>query len=152
LGALEQHGLLERLRRPARLKTLAARRKIGEQYFKLGLPCPFLEEERCSIYPHRPLACREYLVSSPAENCRQPRPDTIQKVPLLVKLSDILYTFGDGFGEQSTRWLPLPLALEWAARHAKQQPVFPGPSLFSNFLRVVSMAVKEAPVERVVEP
>jgi Fe-S-cluster containining protein len=152
LGALEQHGLLERLRRPARLKALAARRKIGEQYFKLGLPCPFLEEERCSIYPHRPLVCREYLVSSPAENCRQPRPDTIQKVPLLVKLSDILYTFGDGFGEQSTRWLPLPLALEWAARHAKQQPVFPGPSLFSNFLRVVSMAVKEAPVERVVEP
>ena len=148
LAALDQHGLLARLRRPASLKALDARRKIGEEYFRLALPCPFLEEESCSIYPHRPLACREYLVTSPAEGCRTPGPDTIRKVPLPVKFSEILYTFGDGFGAQSSRWLPLVLALEWAARHAPRQPVFPGPQLFSNFLALVSKVAKKAQVQR----
>jgi len=148
LAALDEHGLLARLRRPAALKTLAARRKIGEEYFRLALFCPFLEEENCSIYLHRPLACREYLVTSPAEGCRTPGPDTIRKVPLPVKFSEILYTFGDGFGAQSSRWLPLVLALEWAARHAPRQPVFPGPQLFSNFLTLLSKAAKKAQVQR----
>ncbi len=149
LGALKDRGLLARLRRPASLKSLAVRRKIGEQYLQCDLPCPFLEEESCSIYPHRPLACREYLVMSLAENCRRPGPDTIQKVALPVKFSEVLYTFGDGFGAQSTRWLPLVLALEWAVRHARRQPAFPGPQLFSNFLAVVSKVAKETRGQRV---
>lgn len=144
VAALEQHGLLARLRRPASLRSLAARRKIGEEYFRLGLPCPFLEQESCSIHPHRPLACREYLVTSPAENCRAPGPDTIRKVPLPVKFSELMYTFADGFGAQSSRWLPLVLALEWAERHARNEPVFPGPQVFSNFLALVSKAAQRA--------
>jgi len=148
LAALAEHGLLARLRRPGLLKTLTARRKIGEEYFRLSLPCPFLEEESCSIYPHRPLTCREYLVTSPAENCREPCPDTIEKVPLPVKFSELLYTFGDGFGAQASRWMPLVLALEWAARHACKEPVFPAPQLFGNFLALVSKTVKKAQVQR----
>ncbi len=148
LATLEERGLLARLRRPASLKTLAARRKIGEEYFRLGLPCPFLEEESCSIHPHRPLACREYLVTSPAENCRAPGPETIRKVPLPVKFSELLYTFADGFGTQASRWLPLVLALEWAQRHARREPVFPGPQVFSNFLALVSKAAQRAEVRR----
>jgi Fe-S-cluster containining protein len=152
LGALAAQGLLARLRRPAAFKTLAARRRIGKEYFQLGLPCPFLEEESCGVHPHRPLACREYLVTSAAENCRHPGPDTIEKVPLPMKFSEILYTFGDGFGAQATRWLPLVLAPEWAARRARRQPVFPGPQLFSNFLALVSQAAKQAQVQRGVPP
>ncbi|MBM3748571.1 MAG: YkgJ family cysteine cluster protein, partial [Acidobacteria bacterium] len=134
--------------RPAALKSLEARRRIGEEYIRLALPCPFLEAESCSIYPHRPLACREYLVTSSAEGCRTPGPETIRKVPLPVKFSEILYTFGDGFGAQSSRWLPLVLALDWTARHGRGQPVFPGPQLFSNFLTLVSKAAKKAEVQR----
>ena len=46
------------------------------------MPAPFLEEESCSIHPDRPMACREYLVTSPAENCRAPRADNVEKVVL----------------------------------------------------------------------
>jgi Fe-S-cluster containining protein len=36
-------------------------------YWKAQLPCPFLRERECSIYPARPFACREhYVVSDPA--------------------------------------------------------------------------------------
>jgi Fe-S-cluster containining protein len=37
--------------------------------FALGLPCPYLENETCGIHGERPLACREHLAVSPAENC-----------------------------------------------------------------------------------
>lgn len=141
LAALEEHGLLEQLRKPEELKDLEDRRRIGEQYIKLGQPCPFLEEERCSIYPERPLTCREYLVTSPAENCWTPSAETIQKAPLPVKFSSILYTFDDGVGNRATSWIPLALALEWVARRKERPPLkLPGAELFRNFLKVVSTA------------
>ena len=34
------------------------------EYFFEGVACPFLEEESCSIHQDRPVACREYLVTS----------------------------------------------------------------------------------------
>jgi|YNPBryBLVA2012_1023415.scaffolds.fasta_scaffold00180_13 Fe-S-cluster containining protein len=128
-------GLLERLRHTERLADLEARRRIGMEYFCLGIPCPFLEEQNCSIYPDRPLRCREYLVTSPAAHCADPRPETIEMVPLPVKFSEILFCFGDGRGGEATRWLALPLALEWAEQHDPgAQPALPAPELFRNFL------------------
>lgn len=37
---------------------------ISQWYVELGLTCPFLEGGACSIYPVRPLVCREYLSQS----------------------------------------------------------------------------------------
>lgn len=48
--------------------TIEARPALGMTYFRAAVACPFLEDENCSIHPVRPLACREYLVTSPAEN------------------------------------------------------------------------------------
>ena len=45
------------------------REKIVLEYFYENVACPFLENECCSIHEARPLACREYLVTSPAINC-----------------------------------------------------------------------------------
>jgi Fe-S-cluster containining protein len=59
-------------------------------YFDQGIPCPFLEKNACSIYPDRPLVCREYLVTSPAVDCSKPRPETIARVPLPVLPSKTL--------------------------------------------------------------
>lgn len=38
-------------------------------YFALGVPCPFLQNGSCGIRPVRPLACREYLVTSDPRHC-----------------------------------------------------------------------------------
>lgn len=38
-------------------------------YFALGIACPFLVDESCSIHPARPLACREYVVTSDPAHC-----------------------------------------------------------------------------------
>lgn len=57
-------------------------------YFREGVPCPFLENESCSIHESRPIACREFLVTSPPEYCAEPDGRPIEPVPLLLKLSD----------------------------------------------------------------
>ncbi len=115
------------------------RREIGMDYFRLGIACPFLEEESCGIYEHRPMACREYLVTSPAANCADPHPETIDTVPLYARPSVILYRFGDGKGEDRPRFLPLVFALEWAAAHsADTQAELPAPEMFRNFVRKVA--------------
>jgi Fe-S-cluster containining protein len=122
--------MLARLRDLRGLATVEARQRIGEEYFRLGVPCPFLEDESCSIHEHRPMPCREYMVTSPPPNCRDPRPGSIEPVPMPVKLSTILYRFGDGMGEETMRWVALVLALE--ERGARW---FPGPAMFRNFVR-----------------
>ena len=35
---------------------------INQKYYALRMPCPFLEDDACSIYEQRPAACRELLV------------------------------------------------------------------------------------------
>ena len=111
------------------------RHRRGMEYFNLGLPCPFLDDERCSIYEHRPASCREYLVTSPAANCSAPTAENIQMVELPAKLSQVLYRFGDGRGEETSKWMPLPLLLEWAAEHRDNaQPTVPGPELLRTFM------------------
>jgi len=142
-AALES--LLPELRNTPKLTTTEQCRDLGMRYFALGVPCPFLEDERCSIHPYRPTRCREYLVVSPALNCARPTAETIQAVHVPVKLSEILYRFDDGMGRGNTRWIPLVLALEWAEQKKDEpQKYFPGPALFQNF---VARAKAQEPVD-----
>lgn len=80
--------------------------EAGLEYFRLGVPCPFLENEACSIHPDRPLSCREYLVVSPAENCRSPTAEGIEKLALEGDPSLALLKADPRDG-----WLPLVFAL-----------------------------------------
>jgi Fe-S-cluster containining protein/agmatine/peptidylarginine deiminase len=57
-----------------------ARPRLGADYFELWIECPFLEDDACSIYQERPLACREYLVTSPANECERPQHGMVQRV------------------------------------------------------------------------
>ncbi len=57
-------GLLETLRRTDILDK-ERNCQVGLEYFRRHVACPFLEDESCSIHPDRPIACREYLVTSP---------------------------------------------------------------------------------------
>lgn len=101
VASLDAAGILDRLNRmdePA--ETLAL------DYFRAGVPCPFLEAEACSIHPHRPLICREYLVTSPAENCSDPSGDTIERISIDGRPSRALFQ-----GDAPRTWTPLVLAL-----------------------------------------
>jgi Fe-S-cluster containining protein len=132
------------LRDTTRFQSLEDRRAIGLEYFRKHVACPFLEKESCSIYEHRPLSCREYLVSSPPKNCEDPGPDRIAPVPVPLKLSEMLYGFDESGTKRGVRWLPLVLALEWAEQHANDTPRYAaGTALFEGFMKHLAAVSNE---------
>jgi len=49
----------------ARYVDREAGARVGEWGVFRGTPCPFLSGQRCSIYPYRPQACRDYPAFTP---------------------------------------------------------------------------------------
>jgi len=90
-------------------------RTVHPRYLALRIPCPFLEDESCSIHAQRPLICREYLVTSPPELCGE-IPPTVSKVTLPGFVSYAV-TKLEGTDPRDSR-LALVLALEWTEAHA----------------------------------
>jgi Fe-S-cluster containining protein len=138
-------GLLTRLEQADQHTDSADRVALGVDYFALRIDCPFLEDERCSIYADRPVACREYVVTSPPEQCWSPTLDAIEAVPISVHVSATLYRFNGSESSQPAKWRPLILALDPSADDANSDkasesdpPPVPGPELFRRFLRQLS--------------
>lgn len=86
---LAASGLTARLRATMAPGTpsAAARRALGLDYFAQGIACPFLEDESCSIHAERPLACREYLVTSAPQHCADPAASRAEVVELPRRVS-----------------------------------------------------------------
>jgi Fe-S-cluster containining protein len=126
---LQDDGLLNSLLRPETL-TDEEYLSLAIRYFELQIPCPFLEEESCSIHSVRPITCREYLVTSPAENCSHPTPETIQRVRLPVHVFKAIARFDvPACRPFLESWVPLIVAPEWSDSHPDQSSPRPGPEL-----------------------
>ena len=82
---LAESGLLEKMRHNDQW-TDDDYQAMGVDYFRQAIACPFLEEESCSIHPQRPVSCREYLVTSPAEHCALPRNENVRTIAFPFKM------------------------------------------------------------------
>jgi len=88
------------------------------EYFYEGVACPFLENESCSAHEWRPIACREYLVTSPAANCAHPTAQNIRMVDMVLQPSKTLrYVGATG---RFTGFIPLIRALELAEEYPEK--------------------------------
>ena len=94
---------------------------LNRAYYALRMPCPFLDNETCSIYADRPAACRELAVTSPATECQEMTKQTVQPVPVAVRLSTALSLLWADLSGTAPRLIPLPLAVDWARRHKEEQ-------------------------------
>ncbi len=126
-AAIEAGGLKDRQGR--------SDRELSTAYFALGVPCPFLEDESCSIHPERPLVCREYLVTSPAELCAGPQqegvtPVAVPKVSMAAR----------GLQDEKDDWFPLALLMAWARTRPRKVERRTGPQWVQRFLKRMSSA------------
>jgi Fe-S-cluster containining protein len=145
LRRLAAAGLLDKLRAREQW-TEAENKKIQVQYFLQGIACPFLEDECCTIYRDRPASCREFLVTSPAEKCSQPTNEEVRIVKLPFHVMSALARFDAGLpsrgvespGSGQIRWVPLVLALEWAAAHPDDAAPRPGAELARELFQHVA--------------
>jgi Fe-S-cluster containining protein len=129
---LADAGLLDRLRHPNPMAGMELP-ALARDYFQLHLACPFLEDECCTIHPERPVACREYLVTSPAENCSRPTEDSVRVVPLAGRVGRAVRAMDKQESRSVTGRVFLVLALEWAAVHPEGSPPRPGMVLLQEF-------------------
>ena len=134
---LRQAGLLERLREFDRLSA-ADRNATGLAYFRANLPCPFLEDESCSVHAERPVICREFLVTSDPRHCAEPSPVTTRRVTLDARISRGLAALDASPAEGlPPRWIPLTLALEWTEGQPAET-TRPGTQLLQDFFSRLS--------------
>jgi Fe-S-cluster containining protein len=125
-AAVEAAGLKER--------QVRSDRELSTAYFALRVPCPFLEEESCSIHPERPLVCREYLVTSPAVLCAGPKqegvtPVAVPKVSMAAR----------GLQEDADDWFPLAMLMAWGRRRPRKVTRRTGPEWVQRFLKRLSV-------------
>lgn len=110
------------------------RARVVLEYFHEKVPCPFLEDESCSIHEGRPLACREYLVTSPPENCAKLTAELVRPVELPIKTSNTVRKITNSNNlNKSVNFVPLVLALEWAKRNADEFPEKTGENWMADF-------------------
>jgi Fe-S-cluster containining protein len=111
---LEAAGLWRDLIRMAEITDPAAANALGLAYFAQHIACPFLEDESCSIHPERPLACREYLVSSDPAHCADPGGQGVVPIKLDRRLATAVARTGSGGGP---RYVALTALFDWVTWH-----------------------------------
>lgn len=131
IGQLRSSGLYDRLKDRRSAVTLESVRALGLDYFKVGCACPFLVEESCSVYPVRPMKCREYLVTSPAENCRTPNGDSIDMLDFPVSFLKVLLKM-ETWLHGTAPWMPLTFLFE--EEGTEEEPRKPGAEMFQRFV------------------
>ena len=138
VGRLRDAGLADAfLQRDPDLSADGAR-TLARDYFALGLVCPFLEDDACSIHPRRPFVCRQYLVTSDPALCVDPFENPVDVVPMPVQAATAMLSAAADAMATPQRTVPLVLALEHARLHrdALRQRVDAEP-VFRHWLRAL---------------
>lgn len=146
LSALRDTGVIERILDGQWMHDEEINTRLNLDYFYAGVPCPFLENESCSIHPVRPLSCREYLVTSSPELCKDPGAHAIAGLPLPIRLSKTLFAFGREIEKDKRGWIPLVFLLAWGKSGDKPGEFVAGsgPEVLNLFLRELEAHSKEA--------
>jgi Fe-S-cluster containining protein len=134
---LEQAGLTDLMREVVTVDAAEAGRRFA-QYFRAMIPCPFLENEMCSIHAERPLKCREYLVTTPAELCATPESGAVHLIPqpLKVCLSALRSATPPSDTPDAPRaeWVLLSQLFRWTEAHPAAPETRTGLQLFQHFM------------------
>jgi Fe-S-cluster containining protein len=117
VAKLQAAGLFDAFLRLIPIADKEQARAAAKSYFQLGLVCPFLEDDACSIHPQRPFVCRQYLVTSPAELCDDPLTNKVDVIPIPAGPAGALLTASEPVAGRPQLTVPLVLALEYVERH-----------------------------------
>ena len=90
-------------------------------YWERRLDCPFLVEERCSIYPVRPFSCREHLVISDPRLCSESL-DLPQTAGSRFEYRLVATFAGEALFGLQNAIIPLPVAVRSALSELAEDP------------------------------
>lgn len=143
LTKLEKAGLLRGMVDflTTRVHEMKEYRAVQQLYHEQNIPCPFLEDGACSVYEHRPVACRQYLVTTPPALCGQVFSPgvSVDEVHHPVDIGGALAGF-DGENARATLLAPILFAplLEDRLR-AAPRPRLPAGQMIGRFIDYAGM-------------
>jgi Fe-S-cluster containining protein len=139
LRSLAEAGIVDRLvemgaDNPHAASELSA--DLTRDYFYARVPCPFLQDESCSIHPIRPLVCREHLVVTPFENCYDPGAHQVLTLEMPITLFPVLNNMGAQVERDGRGWIPLVFLFAWmkAGAHPGKAISGNGPEVLYQFV------------------
>lgn len=111
---------------------------LQREYWELQIPCPFLEHDACSIYDHRPLACRQYLVTSAPSLCASLyAPDQAHEVVLHPADTGGALAAFSGTGITRSEVIPHILSLGTAPGLGTDPTPMPAAGMLGRFLYIL---------------
>ncbi len=99
---------------PFDLESIYKNPSFEEKYFKLGISCPFLENNECVIYLQRPFICREYYVTTPDSFCFDPYLNKNERIKFSFSPGVLLSKLCGSLYECSPLPIPLFYFLDWS--------------------------------------
>ncbi len=111
---------------------------INRWYAGIDVNCPFLEHEACTIYPLRPIACREHMVSSSAEHCLPANDNQVQLIEPPFSVVEALGRLAGEAEDLGVESVMLPFAPSWRQiNHERARRTWPAPALFECFAAII---------------
>jgi len=136
--AMDENGLTERVKK---IETTNEHQTLAYDYFRMGISCPFLEEQSCSIHSSRPFACREYNVISPPEYCADPFKKGVKKIKISRNMTTATARLAAELCNVPAMLVPMTLALEWTSENeAIGLRTWPGVWLFNRMMQFATGA------------
>lgn len=124
--------------------------KLSSWYSSLKLACPFLSDDLCTSYAHRPVACREHIVTGSALLCvdewpaayspkqRQLMVDKSQTVQMPVSILECLGQLTARLEHSEIEAVILPLALPWVLENLDRgERRWPAVAVVESFIEIL---------------
>lgn len=130
---LDTANFFERLKTAAESETEEDYGRMVKEYFRFQIACPFLENEACSIHSSRPIACREYLVTSPPEHCSTAEGDGVDNVWHFFQMKEALISLSRLRTSERLPFVPLIRLMEFARTNRDDSPKRTGREWMQRF-------------------
>jgi Fe-S-cluster containining protein len=111
---------------------------LSKWYASLKLTCPFLSNNLCTSYEHRPIACREYIVTDSALLCEDEWSDESQIVQMPLSFLDCLGELAATLEQSDIEAVMLPLALPWVQENLERgERTWPAVTMVECFVEIL---------------
>jgi len=94
--------------------------RLARWYGGLGLRCPLVADGLCTLYPQRPVACREHIVTDSALARNVNRTSESHAVGMPVNIVQVLGQLAAELEGADIEAVMLPLALPWAEENIER--------------------------------
>jgi Fe-S-cluster containining protein len=112
--------------------------RVACAYMEQRLPCPFLVDQSCSIHAWRPIACREYNVTSSPLLCTDPFRNDVAAIKLHRRMSEGLARFCAQAAGLPLGLVPMPRLFAYYEAHKEASTrTWPGVDLFTQAMEFV---------------